>query len=77
MECWDPIGVEGIPGADDEYDSYIPGVVGLLQQTTDPVRVAAYLDRIAAERMGLSPNHPRSEAAASELVSLFSSKSHG
>jgi hypothetical protein len=27
MEDWDPIGVEGIPEAADEYDSYV-GVVG-------------------------------------------------
>jgi hypothetical protein len=26
MERWDPIGVNGIPEAQDEYDSYIGGV---------------------------------------------------
>jgi hypothetical protein len=72
MERWDPIGVKGIPGAHDEYDSYIPGVIGLLQQTTDPVRVAAHLSHIAHEQMGQSLDHARSEATALELVSLFS-----
>jgi hypothetical protein len=72
LERWDPIGVKGIPEAVDEYDSYIPGVVALLQQTADPLRVAAYLERIAQERMGTSPSHAPGGAAALELVSLFS-----
>ncbi len=30
MEVWDPIGVNGIPEAADEYDSYIGGFYAML-----------------------------------------------
>jgi hypothetical protein len=64
---WDTIGVAEWPEAADEYDMYIPGVVALLQRDADDREIAAHLDRIAGERMGLAPNRARTSAAAAAL----------
>lgn len=69
---WDPIGVAAFPNwPDDEYDSYIPGVIGLLQHGPTAGELATYLDRIAHERMGTVSDPSRSRAAAIVLLSLW------
>jgi hypothetical protein len=50
LEDWDPIG--GVP--DDEYDSYIPGILRLLGESCDAHRLAAHLLRLESNSMGLS-----------------------
>jgi hypothetical protein len=68
---WDPIGVNGVPEARDEYDGYVPGVVRLIFERADAATIAAHLRTIEEEHMGL---HPRSMDAllpiAQRLVSL-------
>ena len=41
LHDWDPIGIRGISRFDDEYDSYIPKVVGLLRDRADGHRLRA------------------------------------
>ena len=53
MEEWDPIGVEDVPEAADEYDSYIGGVFDLLERKASGDELAEYLRRIEIDRMGL------------------------
>ncbi|CDZ39663.1 hypothetical protein G9X64_20315 [Rhizobium sophorae] len=54
---WDPIGVSGIPEAQDEYDAYADTVFDMLvNQTASVDAIAQYLFKIATEHMGLS--HP-------------------
>lgn len=53
---WDPIGVSGIPLARDEYQSYVPQVVALLDENSDAEQLARYLNEVVTERMGLSEN---------------------
>lgn len=53
---WDPIGVSGIPLARNEYQSYVPQVVRLLNENASPERIADYLYEIATRRMGISEN---------------------
>ena len=50
---WDPIGVIDIPEAQDEYDSYIGGVYGLLASRASAAQVAEHLRKIEFEQMGL------------------------
>jgi hypothetical protein len=71
MREWDPLGVEGMSGAEDEYDSYIPGVIALLQQGASVNEVAAHLDRIAVRNMGALARRERSTAAASALKTMW------
>lgn len=56
---WDPIGVAGVPQARDEYDSYVPQVFGRVRDRASPEEIAAHLNRIEVEEMGLraTPEH--------------------
>ena len=65
---WDPIGVRGEPRARDEYDSYVPEVYSLLQKGAAPDQIAAHLNRIATERMGLNSNIEHSLLTAHNLL---------
>jgi hypothetical protein len=65
---WDPIGVRGEPRARDEYDSYVPEVYSLLQSGAPVEQIAAHLDKIATERMGLNSNVKHSLVTAHNLM---------
>jgi hypothetical protein len=61
---WDPIGVAAEPSTRDEYERYVAGLISLLEKNADSKQVAAYLDEIAKNRMGLHPNDKHSLAVA-------------
>lgn len=67
---WDPIGL-GAELPDDEYDSYVPGLIALVRSLTAfEAEIAAHLSRIEAEMMGLSPDPARATRAARALLGL-------
>lgn len=74
MGVWDPIGVRGMPGAQDEYDAYIgPVYVMLMDQRASQRAIAAHLYDVATGHMGLSPSPElaaRSAHTADLLVEL-------
>jgi hypothetical protein len=76
MREWDPIGVSEIPGAEDEYDSYIGKVYAMLMdQRANAEEIAAYLFNVAVSGMGLSAYEMLAESsvrAASGLIALRS-----
>jgi len=53
MTEWDPIGVDGIPEAADEYDSYIGGLYELLGQGASEISLHAHLLGIEVDSMEL------------------------
>lgn len=54
-EIWDPIGVNTIPEARDEYDSYVNEVfIMLIGESSDDEKLGEHLLRIATVTMGLS-----------------------
>ncbi|WP_221624643.1 hypothetical protein [Burkholderia sp. Bp8963] len=65
---WDPIGVAHSPAARDEYQGYLPKVFAMLQEGADASSVAAYLDAVATERMGLQENGENSKRVAKLLL---------
>jgi hypothetical protein len=65
---WDPIGVRGEPRARDEYDAYVPEVCSLLQSDATVEQIAAHLDNIATDRMGLNSNMKHSVLTANNLL---------
>ena len=70
---WDPIGVRGIKEAVDEYDSYAPAVLEMLERASLDREIAAYLGYVETELMGLNA-HKRDEDVAAllrELHALF------
>ena len=56
---WDPIGVAGEARARDEYYGYVPATFKLVQEGVAAEAIAAYLEGVAADGMGLSssPQH--------------------
>jgi hypothetical protein len=51
MTYWDPIGVNGIPEASDEYDSYLGPLAEKLREGADAHGVSEYLSEIQRKRM--------------------------
>ena len=51
MAEWDPIGINDVPEAADEYDSYIGGVYDLLAQGASQDSIRAYLRQIEIDQM--------------------------
>jgi hypothetical protein len=65
---WDPIGVSGIPEPRDEYYSYLPNVLRLLNEGASVDTIADYLGEITSERMGLGVNRERDLDVAEILI---------
>jgi hypothetical protein len=71
LRDWDPIGINDVPEAQDEYDSYIGGVYQLLASHSSRDQIVAYLATIESETMGLGvPNPERLTRVANQLFAL-------
>jgi len=70
MQDWDPIGVQAIPGAEDEYDSYIPTLYSMLISRKPVIEVFKYLVWLETEHMGLTADRQRTLSIAEKLVGL-------
>ena len=53
-EIWDPIGVNKLPEARSEYDTYVYGVFVLLVSGEPDFQLASHLLNIVHEKMGLT-----------------------
>ncbi len=51
---WDPIGVAGVPAAQDEYRSYVRPVYDIALKTRSPRAIADFLAETERKTMGLS-----------------------
>ena len=69
--AWDPIGVRGIPEAVDEYDSYAPAILQLLESGASNRELADHLTSIVRDRMELRPNPTAAEDVAGMLRELY------
>lgn len=67
---WDPIGVNGMPGAQDEYNSYVPDVVQLISKNASVEEIFSYLWKLETEHMGLVGNEPLTKEMAWRLMTL-------
>jgi len=65
---WDPIGC-GVP--EDEYDSYIPGIIRLLLQGADSQEISDHLYTLETVSMGLRGDRERNARVAAKLLSLM------
>ena len=70
--AWDPIGVRGMEGAADEYDSYAPKLLAMLERGAGDQEVADHLTQIEQERMGLQPDREKNADVAAMLRELHS-----
>lgn len=71
LKNWDPIGIQDIPEAQDEYDSYAYPVVRLLTSGKSEREVFDHLWRIETEHMGLFGDKQKTEAIAKMLLGLL------
>ena len=54
LRDWDPIHVQDIPEAQDEYDGYVGGVYRLLADGASEFMIATHLASVEREAMGFS-----------------------
>ena len=71
---WDPIGVssDGTPETRDEYTSYVPEIVKLLEDGADAQQIADSLDIIEVEQMRLDCDKGRNLGVAELLIDKHS-----
>ena len=75
---WDPIGLKEFSGGDwqdggacaDEYDSYLLQVVGQLRRGEPILKVAAYLEEIEIDHMGLGRSATTRERAEATVAAI-------
>ena len=70
LKEWDPIGIQDIPEAQDEYDSYVSDVYKLIQSKRTESEVFDYLWGIETEHMGLSGDKKHTQTIAHKLFKL-------
>ena len=70
LESWDPVGVNDVPAAQDEYDSYLPSILQLLERHVSVADLARHLTDITARDMGLVAVAQRDLAVAERLLRL-------
>ncbi len=72
LRDWDPIGIQDVREASDEYDSYVPSVYKLLISQKPIHEIFEYLWWVETEHMGLIGDRQATEAIAKKLQSLIS-----
>ena len=70
MKDWDPIGVNEIPEAQDEYDSYVPAIHKLLIAKKSKQEIFDYLWWLETEHMGLVGILQATEQIAERLMKI-------
>jgi len=70
LDEWDPIGVRGATGAEDEYDNYAFDIFVMLNSGAAEDQIAAYLDRVETEHMCLRLRADRNRAVAQRAVAI-------
>lgn len=70
LNDWDPVGVQGIPEASDEYDSYVSGIYHLLIHHATEDRIFDHLWKIETEYMELIGNQIVTRKVSKKLVSF-------
>jgi hypothetical protein len=73
---WDPIGVGDVPEAQDEYDSYIGQIHGLLIRREPRQSLFDFLWWAVTENMGLSGNRQHTEEIVEKLFQLRENLEH-
>ncbi|WP_332701573.1 hypothetical protein [Devosia sp.] len=68
MQHWDPIGIRDVEQCYDEYDSYIPSILSLIDADIGIDELAQFLDKVVSERMGLYSNMAHSKSVAALLL---------
>ncbi len=68
LQEWDPIGVNGVPEAEDEYNSYLPVVFSKAMNNESTEAIAEYLGKIETERMSLNGNMQKNKEISLKII---------
>ncbi len=72
LRQWDPIGVPpGEAGPKDEYDSYAPHIVSLVQSGCTVSELTAHLSHLRMEVIGLPKNEESDQHAAEGIINAL------
>ncbi len=69
-EEWDPIGVRGMGGHDDEYNGYAFEIWTMLKRGASASDIETYLAGMETGHIGLSRNSGRAMAVAESAIAL-------
>ena len=72
LKDWDPIGVQAISEARDEYDSYVPAIYSMLIARKSINDVFEYLLWLETEHMGLMADRQQTRSIAEKIIDLNS-----
>ena len=67
---WDPIGINDVSPADDEYDSYVGDVCSLLLSGANAAELRQHLAHIEADNMGLSSPCSHLDDVVAKLLAM-------
>lgn len=67
---WDPMGINTIPNAEDEYDSYAPRLTQMLMEHNAEKDIFAELWRIETDYLGLIGNRKATKSFAGRLIQM-------
>ena len=70
LKEWDPIGISGVPEAQDEYGGYVAEIYELVAHKASQAEIFAHLWRIETDYMGLAGNRPKTESVAKRLFEM-------
>jgi hypothetical protein len=63
LRDWDPLGIAGKAGLDDEYDVYVPALLRLLERDPSVEQLALHLESIESALGGMLASDRRLRAA--------------
>jgi hypothetical protein len=69
FDDWDPVGVNDM-APNDEYDSYVGGIYRLLVSGADERQLAAHLQQVEVEQMGIVTNPDHRTLVSRKLLDL-------
>ena len=73
LKEWDPIGIQDVPEAQDEYDAYVVSMYKLLVSHKPEHEIFDYLWWVETQHMGLPGDMQRTKAVAKQLAALIDS----
>lgn len=73
LKDWDPIGIQALTEAADEYNRYAPIVCDMIKNNKSATEIYQYLNSVEIERMGLSGSSPNTAVVSRKLAKLGNS----
>jgi hypothetical protein len=70
LKDWDPVGIQDVPQAGDEYDQYIPPIAKMVIGKASAPELSQRLLEIEIQSMGLAGDRDRARIVAEKLLSI-------